>query len=483
MGAILKELVKQLETKKIIGASDLAIEGIAYNSRKVKKNFLFVCLKGHHFDGHNFIDDAKARGATALVVEKEFGSGLTQIVVPDTRAALARLASSFYDFPTRSLKVIGVTGTDGKTTTTRYIKSVLEEAGIKTGLVGTINYELGERVIPADRTTPESLDLQFLFNQMLKGGLSHAVIEVSSHGLSQSRVDEIDFKAAVFTNLSHEHLDFHKEMNEYYFAKRRLFEKDIEKGIVNIDDEFGKKLRDFLALRSNKALTFGTSTDADLMAFDIHAGMDGTRYKVKGLGIDMDITLPLIGRHNVYNSLGAVGAGLHLGISSTDIKRGLERVTGVPGRFERVQCGQPFTVIVDYAHTPRSLENALTELKGLSRSRIIVVFGCGGDRDSAKRTVMGEIASRLADHIIVTSDNPRSEDPLKIIQDVTKKMGTVPNFFVEPDREKAISMALDMAKPDDCVLIAGKGHEKYQIKNNVYLPFDDVEKVKSKLKK
>ncbi len=478
MPSLLKELIRHVEIKKIHGANGLTIEGIAYDSRKVKKDFLFVCLRGSLLDGHDFITEAKSRGATAILVEKasEINGGLTQVVVPDTRIALAKLSSIFYNSPTRSLKVIGVTGTDGKTTTTRYIRAILEEAGIKAGLLGTINYELGDRVIPAERTTPESLDLQFFFSQMLKEGLSHAVIEVSSHGLIQHRVDEIDFKIAVFTNLSHEHLDFHKEMNEYFFAKRRLFEKDIEKGIVNIDDEFGKKLKDFLG---DKSLGYGTSDEADLKAGEINGDMNGTRYKIRGPGIETDVTLSLIGRHNVYNSLAAIGTGLHLGLSMQAIKRGLEKLSNVPGRFELIKCGQPYTVIVDYAHTPRALENALGEIKYLSKGRVIAVFGCGGDRDTSKRPVMGEIATRIADHAIITSDNPRSEDPMKIIQDIVSGIGNRKNYTIEPDREKAIAGALDMAKAGDCVLLAGKGHEKYQITGNVYLPFDDVEKVKS----
>ena len=490
----LKELLKYLEVKEIVNANGIVIEGIAYDSRKVKKNFLFVCLKGAHADGHDFINDAIARNASAVVVSSSLHCGAAQrgtvprIIVSDTRTALSKLASAFYDFPARSLKVIGVTGTDGKTTTAFYVKSILEEAGIKTGLIGTINYELGERILPADRTTPESLDLQFLFNQMLNQGLTHAVMEVSSHSLSQSRVDEIDFKTAVFTNLSHEHLDFHNGMDEYFLAKKRLFEKDIEKGVVNIDDEFGKKLKDFLG---DKSLSFGISADADLKAYDINPAMDGTKYKVKCAGLPVDINLALIGRHNVHNSLAAMGVGIHLGIPLDVIKRGLEKVKNIPGRFEVVRK-KPFTVIVDYAHTPRALENALTELRHLCSHRLILVFGCGGDRDPAKRPKMGEIAACLADYTIVTSDNPRTENPLKIIHGITTGMVNCPislgsrrpafgepAYSVEPDREKAISMALTMAKPNDCVLIAGKGHEKYQIKDNVYLPFDDVHKVRS----
>lgn len=475
---ILKELIRHVEVKKIYGTNGLTIEGIAYDSRKVKKDFLFACLRGSRLDGHDFVIEARSRGATAIVVEKasEINGGLTQIVVPDTRIALGKLANNFYDSPTRSLQVIGVTGTDGKTTTTRYIKSILEEAGIKSGLVGTINYELGDRVIPAERTTPESLDLQFLFSQMLKEQLSHAVIEVSSHGLSQHRVDEIDFKVAVFTNLSHEHLDFHKGMDEYFLAKRSLFEKDIEKGVVNIDDEFGKKLKDFLG---DKSLGFGISDEADLKAGEINGDMNGTRYKIKGLGIETDVVLSLIGRHNVHNSLAAIGVGLYLGLPMQAIKRGIEKLANVPGRFELIKCGQPYTIIVDYAHTPRALENALTETKYLSKGRVIVVFGCGGDRDPYKRPIMGEIATRLADHVIITSDNPRGEDPLKIIQDIVSGVSERKNYTIQPDREKAIARALDMAETGDCVLLAGKGHEKYQIFSSVYLPFDDVEKVTS----
>ena len=476
----LKELIKDLEVKKILGTNGLDIEGLAYDSRQVKKNFLFVCLKGSRVDGHDFIGQARERGATAVVVEKisEINNGLTQIVVPETKSSLARLASRFYNFPTRSLKVIGVTGTDGKTTTTRYVKSILEEAGLKCGLIGTISYELGERVIPAERTTPESLDLQFLFSEMLKEGCSHAVMEVSSHGLSQGRIQEIDFKIAVFTNLSHEHLDFHKSMDEYFLSKRKLFETSIEKGIVNRDDKFGEELYKFLG---SKALGYGLSEKAELHASDIRADLTCTRYRARGPGIDMEIALPLLGRHNIYNSLAALGVGLELGINPDRIKKGLEKLALVPGRFQMVNCGQPFMVIVDYSHTPRALENALTELKFLSPGKkLLVVFGCGGERDRTKRPVMGEIATRLADYAFITSDNPRGEDPARIIEEITAGIGDRKNkFLVEPDREKAITMALDMAGPSDIVLLAGKGHEKYQIIGSVYLPFDDVEKARA----
>lgn len=484
--AALKELIQGLEVKKIIGSNGLNIEGIAYDSRQVKKDFLFVCIKGARADGHSFISDAKARGAKAFIVERasKINNGLTQLLVPDARGALTKLAGAFYGFPSRALKVVGVTGTDGKTTTTLYIKSILEEAGFKTGLVGTISYELGERIIPAERTTPEALDLQFFLSQMLKNGMSHAVMEVSSHGLIQRRVDDIDFKVAVFTNLSHEHLDFHKEMDEYFFAKKMLFDKDIERAVVNIDDEYGRRLAGFLKVKST---TFGTSPDASLSGCDITADICGTRYRVKGPGIETEVSLSIIGRHNVYNSLAAIGAALHFGIPEGHIKKGLERLTHVPGRFEPVKCGQPYTVIVDYAHTPRALENALKELRHLIRGRLILVFGCGGDRDPAKRPIMGGLALQLADYTIVTSDNPRSEDPSKIIQDIVSGMGTAATqgekSFVEPDREKAIVRALNMACPGDAVLLAGKGHEKYQIIGNVYHPFDDVEKVKSILRK
>lgn len=482
MGLHLKELIRGLEVKRIRGANGISIEGIAYDSRRIKNDFLFVCIKGNNFDGHDFIIDARSAGARAFVVEKasDINNGVTEVLVPDSRAALAKLADAFYGFPTRFLKVIGVTGTDGKTTTTHYIKSILEEAGVKCGLLGTINYKIGDRIIPADRTTPESLELMAFFSQMVKAGLTHAVMEVSSHGLMQSRVDEINFELAVFTNLSHEHLDFHTTMDEYYLAKRRLFEKDIKMGIVNIDDEFGKKLKEFLGTR---ALGFGTSSDADYRAEEINTAMSGTRYKLKGKNIEMDINLSLIGRHNVYNSLAAICAGFYFGISPDTIAKGIEKITNIPGRFEPVKCGQSYNILVDYAHTPRALENALIELKPLTAGRLIVVFGCGGDRDKTKRPVMGKIAADLADLAIITSDNPRTEDPLRIIDDIVSGIEKKEKFLVAPDREKAIAISLRMAGADDTILLAGKGHENYQITGNIYHPFNDAEKVRAMLNK
>ncbi|MHB0977040.1 MAG: UDP-N-acetylmuramoyl-L-alanyl-D-glutamate--2,6-diaminopimelate ligase [Candidatus Aquicultorales bacterium] len=466
----LSELIAPLAGTGIGGGVE--ITGIAYDSRQVKPGDLFVAIRGHRTDGHRYICQAVERGASAVITEEPVdGLGLPHVVVSDARAALAVVSGAFYDDPTSRLSLVGITGTNGKTTTSFLVESIFRAAGFSTGLIGTVESHIGTTVEPVVRTTPESSDLQSLFRRMVDAGVGAAVMEVSSHALALNRVDGCDFDVAVFTNLSRDHLDYHPSIEDYFEAKRRLF-KPGAKAVVNIDDEYGARLASDLG---PGALSFSTRRPADVTAEDIRAGVGGASFSLVAGEEARTVDLKLPGAFNVENALAAAGSALALGIPLDTVVAGLEALTGVPGRFESILNGRESAVIVDYAHTPDGLERLLTSAREIAGGRLICVFGCGGDRDRTKRGLMGGIAGMLADHTVITSDNPRSEEPMAIISEIEKGIRRVSGAVYEiiEDRRQAIKRAISMAERGDMVVIAGKGHECGQTFAMKTVPFDD----------
>jgi UDP-N-acetylmuramoyl-L-alanyl-D-glutamate--2,6-diaminopimelate ligase len=475
----LKILAESIPVREVLGSLDREVDGIFYDSRRVQKNGLYVAVRGAHFDGHKFTEQAIERGASAIVVERpESHSRATSLVVADSRVALADLAFTFYQKPALRLKMAGVTGTNGKTTTTFLIKHICENAGLRSGLIGTVRYEIGERILPATRTTPESLDLQELLAQMTGAGCKAAVMEVSSHALAQERTRGLEWDVAVFTNLTQDHLDFHETMANYFEAKARLFtgltsqpNKKEGKAVINIDDPHGEKLIARLG-RDIPVITYGMSARADFRASNYRAEFSGTSFQLDARGKIYLVRVPLIGRFNVSNAMAALAAANSLGVSLREAVLSLAKSPQVPGRLESVPAKRQFQVFVDYAHTPDALLNVLKTLRELNPRRLIVVFGAGGDRDQQKRPLMGRAADQNADYSIITSDNPRKEDPLAIIEEVKKGVRST-NFETVPDRAEAIARAIALAQPRDIILIAGKGHETYQEFADHTIPFDD----------
>jgi len=446
------------------GLPPVEVSTLAYDNRAVEPGTLYFCVRGFTRDGHEFAAEAVERGAAALVVDHELDVDIPQVVVDDVRAAMAPAAAALAGDPTRTLRVVGITGTNGKTTTAYLTRALLEAGGHRTGLLGTVASVVGGDEQPTVRTTPEAIDLQRTFAQMLDAGDSHCVMEVSSHALELHRADAIHWAAAVFTNLSQDHLDFHPTMDAYFAAKRRLLDVagDAPK-IINVDDEHGRGL----AADFPDAVTFAIERDATLRPDAIESDPSGSTFRVHG----HEFRVPLPGAFNVLNALGAIGVAGQLGVGPDDIARGLAQARTAPGRFEPVDAGQDFTVLVDYAHTPEALDNVLRAARELTTGRLIVVFGAGGDRDRGKRPLMGDAAVAHADHVIVTSDNPRSEGPDAIIAEVAGP------HDVEriSDRREAIAAAIAAARPGDVVVIAGKGHEQGQeFADGVKHPFDDV---------
>ncbi|MGI8414232.1 MAG: UDP-N-acetylmuramoyl-L-alanyl-D-glutamate--2,6-diaminopimelate ligase [Solirubrobacteraceae bacterium] len=453
-----------------VGARDIEITGLAYDNRTVEPGGLFFCVPGFTQDGHDFAHDAIARGAAALVVQRPLNLGVPEIVVDSVRATMAGVAAAFHGDPTGALQVVGITGTNGKTTTAFILRAMLEGDGRPCGLLGTVKSVIGGVEHPVLRTTPEALELQRDFRAMLAGGDVACAIEVSSHALELHRVDAIHFAAAIFTNLTQDHLDFHPTLEAYFEAKRRLFTTAQPKvAVVNVDDPHGVQL----ATELEHPVTFALERPATFRAQGVQTGIDGSRFQVQAPDGTFPLRSPLRGRFNVYNALGALAAAYALGVDLQTAAGALQRVVQVPGRLELVDEGQDFAVLVDYAHTPDSLENVLRTARALTRSRVHVVFGCGGDRDRAKRPLMGEIASRLADRVIVTSDNPRSEDPAAIIEQILAGARAGAQSIV--DRGSAIAGAIAGARRGDVVVIAGKGHERGQeLAAGRKIPFDDV---------
>lgn len=481
-------VIKMFQTMfgRMVVTHDVEVTGLQYDSRKVTRGNCFFALRGSGFDGHAFLQDAVARGAAVVVLQDDnalpdslcMHLGVVKIVVGDTRKALALMSSAFYGHPSRKLTMIGVTGTNGKTTTTHLIRSMLEATGQKTGLIGTIAYHIGDTVIPASHTTPESLELNQLLANMADEGCTSVSMEVSSHALDQSRVHGIAFDAAVFTNLTQDHLDYHKTMEAYFQAKQSLFASlDPESyTITNRDDDWGRQI---FASAPGKTLSYGFDAEADVRVVGVDLSIEGTHVRIEYRGRTAELQSALVGRFNVYNMLASYATGLALNLDPDTIRGGIERMTAVRGRFEKIPSPAGWTAIVDYAHTPDALEKCLRTIRevlpGSNRGSIVAVFGAGGDRDAAKRPLMGAIAAELADRCIVTSDNPRTEDPEKIIADILAGVKTRDRVVIEPDRRKAILYALEKARPGDVILIAGKGHEEYQILGTNKIHFSDRE--------
>jgi len=462
----LERLANALAPREIVGSPSVDVQDLAYDARRVEPGALFFCYAGARSDGHDFAPEAVDRGAAALVVERPLDLALAQLVVEDARAAMAPAADVFYGHPTQELRVAGVTGTNGKTTTAFLLHAILEAAGLRPGLVTTIETRIGEERVPAVRTTPEAIDLQRMFRTMLDARNRSCAMEATSHGSELRRLDGVRFAALAFTNLGQDHLDFHETMERYFSAKRRLFVETLPPAAINVDDPWGHRLADELRGRT-ELLTFGLGEEAHLRADDLELSPEGARFRAAGI----ELRTRLRGRFNVANVLAAVAVSRLLGVDDGAIASGVESLAGVPGRFEPVDEGQPFTVLVDYSHKPDALEGVLHAARELGPGRVVCVFGCGGDRDRDKRPVMGRIASTLADAAIVSSDNPRGEDPLAIIEQVLA--GVEGDVEVVPDRRAAIARALELAGPGDVVVIAGKGHEQGQEVAGRVLPFDD----------
>ena len=469
----LSDILSSIDYEILQGNVEVDVKKIQYDSRKVETNDVFFAISGFSVDGHNFVDKAIDKGATVIVVEKEvtLRQGVTYIKVDNGRRALAIAASNYYDNPSRKMKVIGITGTNGKTTSAFMIKGILEEAGYKVGLIGTIANYIGSREIHAERTTPESLELQELFNEMVSEKVDYCVMEVSSHSLELDRVYGIEFTEGIFTNLTQDHLDFHKTFENYFLAKSKLF-KMSKNSIINVDDEYGRRLENMI---SSGVTTYSVKSESMLKGENIDLESTGIKFQVKIDEKFNEFVVSIPGRFNVYNALGCIGATLNEGVDIDTIIKGLLKVT-VPGRCENLTLGRNlnFEVIRDYSHTPDSLEKILENLRELTKGRLICIFGCGGDRDKTKRPIMGKIGTELSDIAIITSDNPRSEEPKAILEDIVAGVEK-DNYILIENRKEAIKEAMNIAKQDDVIVIAGKGHETYQVLKDKTIHFDERE--------
>ncbi|ELC8441754.1 UDP-N-acetylmuramoyl-L-alanyl-D-glutamate--2,6-diaminopimelate ligase [Clostridium perfringens] len=476
---ILKSLLNGLDYEVIKGNEESKIQNIRYDNRKIEQGDIFVCVKGFKVDGHSFIGDAVEKGAKAIIVQEDVSvpEDITIIKVKDTRKALALMSSNYFGNPKDKLKIIGITGTNGKTTSAFMIKSILEKAGCKTGLIGTIANYIGNKKVDAVRTTPESYELHELFKNMVEAGVEYCVMEVSSHSLDLDRVYGVQFVEGIFTNLTRDHLDFHKTFENYYNAKFKLFERS-NHSIINLDDPYGTNIIEDIEKRGvkTKVSTFSVEKDSDFKAFEIKSHSNGSEFKVNLDKIE-EFSINIPGEYNIYNSLGCIICAYNLNIPVEKIKEGLSDVV-IPGRCELVakEKNLPYSIIIDYAHTPDGLENILSTVKAFTKNRMISVFGCGGDRDKVKRPQMGEIGCKLSDVVIITSDNPRSEEPMDIINDIVKPL-KYDNFEIEVNRKEAIRKAMNMALEGDVIVIAGKGHETYQILKDETIHFDEREVV------
>ena len=470
----LSELISAIEPEAVSGDAATEISSLAYDSSRVEAGTLFFCVRGHTRDGHEFAPGAVEAGAAALIVEEELDLPLPQVRVADARAAMAPLAARFWGDPTAELTVVGITGTNGKTTTAFLVREILEAGGRQCGLLGTVKQIVGGVEEEVVRTTPEAIDLQPTFRRMLEAGDRACVMEVSSHALALHRADAIHFETAVFTNLSQDHLDFHADMEDYFGAKRLLFEAGPGSSVVNADDPYGQRL----LAETGSAISFSAlGSEASFRAAEVNHDAAGASFEVHGPDGVTEVRTGLPGAFNVANAIAAISAAHTLGVATADAAAALAVAPGVPGRFEPIVEGQPFTVLVDYAHTPEALENVLCAARPLTEGRLICVFGAGGDRDRDKRPRMGAIAARLSDLAIVTSDNPRSEDPDAIIAEIVAGIDSeAGEVRVEPDRRAAIELALREAAASDTVMIAGKGHEQGQeFEDGRKIPFDDRE--------
>jgi len=482
----LSDLITNIEDKEIIGNLNLDIKGIYHDSREIKRDFLFICIKGFASDGHNFIDEAINRGAIALIVEKEISPrrGITIIKVDDSRKTLAILANQFYGFPSRKLKLIGVTGTNGKTTITYMLRAIFQEAGFKTGLLGTAQNIIGGNINSSQMTTMESVDLQKTLKEMVEQKNDYAVMEVSSHALQLSRVEGCDFDAAIFTNISKEHFEIHKNFSNYLKAKKKLFlslnrsKKEASKkfAIINIDEEYSK---DFIDCNKVNLITFGIEKQAEIRARNIKIELKSSFFIVETPVGNTEIFLNFSGRYNIYNALAATATAITQGIPLDTISRAFSKFYGAPGRYKLLEYGQNYTIVIDFAHNYHGLENILQNLRNFAPHNIITVFGHGGEKYNKVRATMGEVLGIYSDYTVITADNPKSEDPIEIAQEIergVKKTGK--DYIIITDRVKAIKHALEKAEEGDIVLIAGKGPEKEQIYHNRAIHHNDEEVVK-----
>jgi UDP-N-acetylmuramoyl-L-alanyl-D-glutamate--2,6-diaminopimelate ligase len=475
---------------RMVVTHEAEIGKLHYDSRKVQRDDCFIALKGTTYDGHSFLQSAINQGAKAVVLQNDdalpdslcMHAGVIKIVVPDTRKALAIMSSNYFGDPSKKMKFVGVTGTNGKTTTSHLVKAILEAAGEKVGLVGTIEYKIGDQVVPSTHTTPESLELNELFALMVENKCTSVAMEVSSHAIDQSRIYGLDFDVAVFTNLTQDHLDYHETMEKYFETKKLLSTelKSTSCAVINHDDRWGALIRDSLKA---KVISYGIASAADVKVKDLKFTMNGTTLTISNGHGEFSFTMPLIGKFNVYNVLAAFCTGLALGIPRDQILQGINSVKNVRGRFERITSPAGWTVIIDYAHTPDALENCLKTIQDIlplqNRGRIITVFGAGGDRDKTKRPLMGRIAGDYSDIIIVTSDNPRTEEPEKIIDDIIRGVTRHASVLREVDRRTAIERALHCAQRSDVILVAGKGHEDYQVIGRDKIHFSDREVIEN----
>ncbi|MBA4392653.1 MAG: UDP-N-acetylmuramoyl-L-alanyl-D-glutamate--2,6-diaminopimelate ligase [Desulfobacca sp.] len=498
----LSELLQVLPEAQVQGNTDLEVTNLAYDSRKIKEKGLFVAIFGHKTDGHGFIDQAILKGAQVVVIEKEgvpVPPSITLVKVKNSRQALSRLSACFFGYPASRLHLIGITGTNGKTTTSYLVESILKTAGFSVGVLGTIDYRYGSKVRAAPVTTPESLDLQGILADMVLENITHVVMEASSHALDQGRLGDVCFEQAVFTNLSQDHLDYHPDMEGYFQAKTGLFTHHLKPGaeglaIINRDDPYGQRL--WTEWKGPKQ-DFGLEKQAAYFPLEVHSDLEGVRGRIQTIQGIYPIKSSLIGDYNMYNILAAWAVGEGFGLDGAIIQKGIESLSSVPGRMELVPNNKGLTILVDYSHTPEALRFALLSLKKYGRGKILTVFGCGGDRDPHKRPLMGRLAGEFSDLTVVTTDNPRSEDPNKIIEDIEQglKEQALPHFdreglreipgssgyVVRPDRREAIALAVRLAKPGDVILIAGKGHETYQVLGNETIHFDDREEARMSL--
>jgi UDP-N-acetylmuramoyl-L-alanyl-D-glutamate--2,6-diaminopimelate ligase len=486
VGAVtLEELARVLEAER---QGQAVVRGLAYDSRRVREGDLFCAVRGFTTDGHRYIDDARRRGAVACLVEdvQAVPPDFPWLLVRHSRIAMADAAAYFYGYPSHRLWMVGVTGTNGKTTTTHLIREILEACGVPTGLTGTVHTLVGTAEWPVVHTTPEAPDLQATLRQMVDAGMAACVMEVSSHALALERVRGTAYDVGVFTNLTQDHLDFHRDFEAYFAAKARLFERlgdGPDKGprgaVLNADDAWAARLA---GLTRVPIVTYGIESPADVTARAVRLSDRGARFILTTPRGEAPVEMPLAGRFNVANALAAAAVGHLFGCEPEAMAEALARTAGVPGRFERVDCGQPFTVVVDYAHSPDGLENVLKTARELATGRVLVVFGAGGDRDRGKRPQMGAVAARWADMVVVTSDNPRSEDPEAILQDIAAGLkGSATPYHLVADRREAIRLVIGEAEPGDLVVIAGKGHETYQIFRDRTVPFDDREEARAAL--
>nr|MBP7322119.1 UDP-N-acetylmuramoyl-L-alanyl-D-glutamate--2,6-diaminopimelate ligase [Deltaproteobacteria bacterium] len=491
----LNHLISGLEIIDMVGPVDIPITGIAYHSKTVRPGYLFVALKGAGQDGHAFIPEAVKAGAAAVLGEDTAPAAFpaTFIRVRRSRPALAQVAARFFANPSKSIPVVGITGTNGKTTTTYIIESILNQAGFRPGIIGTINYRFAQTVLKSSHTTPESLDLQQLLATMVEEDVSHVVMEVSSHALDQDRVEGIDFDIAVFTNLTQDHLDYHKTIERYSKSKAKLFSQFLTRGeagrqkvaVINSDDPFGLRL---VELTAANVIRYGLEGSRDITVERIVLSRDGIAGRLKTAAGDIDFRTRLLGRFNLYNIMAATGVTLSLGIAPEAIESGLACLAAVPGRLEPVETGTDVTILVDYAHTPDALEKTLASVRPLAPARVLTVFGCGGNRDRGKRPLMGRIAALMSDVVIVTSDNPRCEEPQEIVNEILPGIQEAgvsrieagaaveeKGYVVVLDRRNALELALSLARKGDTVVVAGKGHEDYQIIGTEVRHFDDRE--------